>query len=252
VDLGVLGLGLKDFVGVVTYKPTDVVGLSGSHGRVDHHYAGFLNVFGIEGAGEQLVVGAVNRVAALEDDDMRVFGETSANFSRGLAGEGSLGERNTGKSTTDVVLGALHGNHLDARVLQGRSTIALLNLKRFIGGESGLDVQNGNRLALVSEGYRFTRGKVITIGVHDDRKTEQKVGARKSDMFNVVIVHIFIHKSSQRRKSTDAQDFSIASLAIVDLKLSVHVGELCRSGLGISHQVYQGATMRNDASICSV
>ena len=59
---------------LVPHGAVDVVGLGGAAGGVHHHDTLGAHTLVVEGAGEELVVRAVHRVAALERDDVLVWG----------------------------------------------------------------------------------------------------------------------------------------------------------------------------------
>jgi hypothetical protein len=89
---GLFDLGRQALVGLEAHLTSDVVVLGGAAGGVHQHHCAAAHVGGIEGAGEQLVVGAVDGVAALEGHHVLALGQGGAHLRRGFAGEHALGQ----------------------------------------------------------------------------------------------------------------------------------------------------------------
>mmetsp|Transcript_14519 Transcript_14519/g.17600 ORF Transcript_14519/g.17600 Transcript_14519/m.17600 type:complete len:271 (+) Transcript_14519:196-1008(+) len=132
-NLRIGGLLLQDHVGLVSHVTRDVITLSWSAGWVHQDGGTWFDIGSVKSTGEQLVVSPVDRVTALEGDHVLVSWELFANLCRSLAREITLRDVQSGDGTTDVVLGALGGNHEHTRVLEGGGAIAGLGLLGLVG-----------------------------------------------------------------------------------------------------------------------
>ena len=82
----------------------------------------------------------MDRVPALEDDDVGVGRQRGTDLCGGLAGEHTLGEVKTPELATQVARATLPGNHLDPGVLEGAGLVALKGLLDLRGGRMrGMD-----------------------------------------------------------------------------------------------------------------
>ena len=73
----------------------------------------------LERAREELVVGSMDGVAALEGDHVNVLGQLGADLGGGLAGELAHGHVETRDLPAAVVLASLGGDHEHSWVLDG-------------------------------------------------------------------------------------------------------------------------------------
>jgi len=87
----VLGFFLKDLVGLVSDDSRDIIGLGRSAGRVDEDDSVLSDEGIVEGTGEKLVVSSVDRVTALEGDDVLVVREPGADLGGVLQGKSRVG-----------------------------------------------------------------------------------------------------------------------------------------------------------------
>ena len=123
-NLRVVGLSLENLVCLVTYCAIDVVGLGRSTCRVYHHNTSFADVVSIQSTRKKFVVRTVHRVAALECNYIHSGRKLFAHFTRSLAGKVTNRLVQSFNRAGDVVFTLFHGNHHDARVLDGRGSIA--------------------------------------------------------------------------------------------------------------------------------
>lgn len=137
--------------------------------------------------GEELVVRPVDGVAALEGDDVLPGGEGGADLLGGSALELADGQLEADDLSAEVVLAALHGDHLDGGVLDGRGAVAVLGLEDLVGHPLGLDLHGTDLLALVGEEHPVADLHVLRVGVVDDGQTWRadrrgRVGVARSGM----------------------------------------------------------------------
>ena len=86
-----LELALEHLVRVVPDQSGDVVLLRRPHGRMDQHHGARAHVRRMQRAGEELIVRAVDRVAALEGDGVGEGRQRRAHLGGRRAGEGAVG-----------------------------------------------------------------------------------------------------------------------------------------------------------------
>mmetsp|Transcript_7158 Transcript_7158/g.25944 ORF Transcript_7158/g.25944 Transcript_7158/m.25944 type:complete len:411 (-) Transcript_7158:345-1577(-) len=216
VHLWVRGLLLEDLVGPVPDDARDVVVLGGAAGRVDQDHAVVPDVLGVQGPGEQLVVRLVHRVAALEGHDVDVGGEHGPHLGGGLAGEDPRGELQTVNLSSHVRASPLHGDHLDSRVLERGGAVALLRLQRLVGLVGGLDLHDGEVLAVVREQDLHSRGEGVVVGVHDDGKAEEQA-AREPHGLHHGLVLLLVHEPLERGEPSDHQELHVAGVPVAEL-----------------------------------
>mmetsp|Transcript_21426 Transcript_21426/g.36564 ORF Transcript_21426/g.36564 Transcript_21426/m.36564 type:complete len:204 (-) Transcript_21426:12-623(-) len=138
---GVVHLGLEHFVGLVTDGAWDVIILCGAHSGVHQaSCARVLHVGCVQGTDEQLIVGAVDGVAALESQHVLILGQGGTDLSRALAGKHTCGHLQALQLATQVELATLKGDHLHCGVLQCGHTVHLGGLLHLIRDVLGAHV----------------------------------------------------------------------------------------------------------------
>ena len=193
------GLLLEDLVGLVPDVAGDVVGLGRAAGGVDEDDAALADEGIVEGPGEELVVGPVDGVAALEGDDVLVVGEGRADLLGGLAGEVADGEVEAGDLSAHVVLAALGGNHEGTGVLDGGGAVALEALERLVGLELVGELDGGNGAVAVLEEDRLAGLEVLVIGIEDDGEAEDEAD-RELHVLDDGLVGRLVHEAREGEK----------------------------------------------------
>ena len=209
----VVHLSGQALVGLEADGTRNVVLLSGATGGVHQHHGVLADVLGVQSAGEQLVVGTVDRVAALESHHVLSIGETGAHLCRRLAGEHALGQFKALEAASQVEALALHGDHPHCRVLNGGGAVAALGFSHLVGFPLGLHLQNGEVLPLVGQQHRVTDHHVIAVGVHHDRQTEQLAGRQAMAAHDSVVI-LLMHEAPQGGETAHHQQFHIAGIAV--------------------------------------
>jgi hypothetical protein len=197
----------------------------------------------IESTGEKLVVSTVDRVTALEGNDILVIRELGTDFGGGLAWEITGRKVQSSDLSSHVVLSTLGGNHQTSRVLQFRGSVDRTALHSLVGLVlvSELDSSNGEIALLEHNGGSRLKGLVI--GIKNDGKTENgTIG--KSGILHNAIVSGFVHESSNRRESTVHDKFDITKLTVRSLNFD---SGLLRGGflfgIGLDNKIDQSSSM---------
>mmetsp|Transcript_17065 Transcript_17065/g.23895 ORF Transcript_17065/g.23895 Transcript_17065/m.23895 type:complete len:318 (-) Transcript_17065:487-1440(-) len=176
-NVRVLSLLLENFVSLVSNRSWDIISLSWTTGRMNKYNAAFLNVFSIKGASEELVVGTVDRIAALESDNILSSWKFCANLCRSLAWEVPHRKGNSLKRSSKVVLPTLSRNHQTTWMLKSCDAIKILALLHFIRLVFALNLHNSNVLAFTGKSQFHSRFNTLVIGVEDNRKTKDVTGS---------------------------------------------------------------------------
>mmetsp|Transcript_19342 Transcript_19342/g.43698 ORF Transcript_19342/g.43698 Transcript_19342/m.43698 type:complete len:458 (-) Transcript_19342:75-1448(-) len=244
VDAGVLRLLLQHLIGLVPYHAGDVVRLGGAAGGVHQHHGAGAQHGVVQCAREQLVVRAVDGVAALEGHNVHVLGQLGAHLGGGLAGEVAHGHVEAGHLAAAVVLPALHGDHGHGGVLDGGGAVAVLGLQGLVGCVPGGDVQGGDVRALVAEQHLLAHNHARVVGVVDHRQAEDLTAGNLQVVYNGGVVRL-LHEAGQGREATLHEQLHIAQLPLVELHLKVARSDrlLLLASIG-HHGVNQLATVR--------
>ena len=168
-DTRIVDLGRQTLVGLEAHLAGDVIVLGGTTGGVHQHHAALAHVGGLERAGEQLVMGAVNGIAALEGDHVLAFRQGGAHLGRGLAGEDPLGQLQALNPAPQVKAPALAGDHAHGGMLERGGAVTAFGLFDLVGLPAALDRQHRQLLALVSEQQALTDLNRGVVGVEHDR-----------------------------------------------------------------------------------
>ena len=171
-NAGVVHLGGQALIGLEAHLTRNVVVLGGAAGGMNQHHALIAHVGGIKRTGEQLVVGAVDGVAALERNHVLALGQVGAHFSRRFAGEDALRKLQALDGTAEVVTTTLGGDHLHGGMLERGGAVATHRLARFIGLPLALHGHHRQLLAAVGEQQLLAHRDVVALGVHHDRQAE--------------------------------------------------------------------------------
>ena len=237
----VLGLGLEHFVSLVPHSAVNVVGLGRAASRVHHHHAALAHVLGVERAGEELVVGAVHGVAALERDHVLVGRQLRADLLWGLARELAHGLVEALEGARHVVLAALEGHHEGAGVLERRGAVALLALQWLLRQVLALYHHGRHGQVALLEEHLVSRHERFVVGVKHHRQREEEATGE----FHVLDhrkVGLFVHEAGQWRETTVADKLHVAHLPLVQLHFLV-------AGLGLSVRVHPSEEVNEDAAM---
>ena len=109
---------LENLVSLVPNSPRDVISLCRPAGGVNEDDRVVTEVGGVQGASEELVVGTVDGVSALEGDDILPCREHGPDLLGGTADEVTDGQVEAGDLSSHIVLAALGGDHEGARMLR--------------------------------------------------------------------------------------------------------------------------------------
>lgn len=151
-DIWVVHLLAKNLVGLVAHVPRDIVGLSRAAGGMHENLAVRLgNIWCIQGTGEELVVGPVDGVAALEGDNIAMGGQRGADLIRSLAREITHGVFDADDRATNVVVTTFHSDHLDARMLQRGGSVAKFRLLCLVRCPATFNFEHSHRLAIIQQ-----------------------------------------------------------------------------------------------------
>mmetsp|Transcript_4775 Transcript_4775/g.10448 ORF Transcript_4775/g.10448 Transcript_4775/m.10448 type:complete len:367 (-) Transcript_4775:276-1376(-) len=207
--LGVLGLLDEHLVRLVAHGAGDVLLLRRAARRVDEHDGVLGDVGRVERAREELVVGAVDGVAALEGDDVGVLRELGARLGRRLAREVAHRHLEALDRAADVVAAALHGHHAHAGVLNGGGAVALEALLGLVRGPLGGDSQEAHVRALVGEKHLGADVDRRVASVHHHREAEDE--ARwQLHLVDDAAVLLLGEESRERREAAVAEELDIA------------------------------------------
>mmetsp|Transcript_10450 Transcript_10450/g.25254 ORF Transcript_10450/g.25254 Transcript_10450/m.25254 type:complete len:426 (-) Transcript_10450:33-1310(-) len=239
-DTWVGGFFLENLVGLVTGGSWDIVGLGRSASRVDKNNTAFTDQRIVKSACEKFVVSTMDRVTALEGNDVLVIRKLVADLSGGLAGEVTDRSVQSGDLSSHVVLSTFGGNHQGSWVLQLRGSVALLALIDLVGDELVGELNSGNWKVSLLEKDGGSWLKIFIISIENDRKTENG-SVRKRHVLNNAVVGGFVHESSQRRESSVHDKFDIAQLTFASLKLNSGRGN--GGVLVISHLVDKNSSV---------
>lgn len=101
----------QNLVGLVTYVSWDVIGLCRTTSWVNKNNTSLTNIFVIKSTSEEFVVSSVNRITALECNDVFIVRKRFTNFLWCTTREFTNWEVKTGNFSTHVVLASFSGNH---------------------------------------------------------------------------------------------------------------------------------------------
>mmetsp|Transcript_10419 Transcript_10419/g.17489 ORF Transcript_10419/g.17489 Transcript_10419/m.17489 type:complete len:210 (+) Transcript_10419:448-1077(+) len=170
----VLGLVLQDLVRLKAYGAWNVLLLGGTASWVYQHDCVLVHVWRVERTREELVVGAVDRVAALESDHISIIGQHLASLRRSSTRKIAYRHVKALDGAPDVTRAALHGDHAHAGVLDGGSPIAIEALKWFIRYPFGGHSHQRHVGALVGKQELAADHDLVVACVHDHRQAEYK------------------------------------------------------------------------------
>mmetsp|Transcript_32661 Transcript_32661/g.77481 ORF Transcript_32661/g.77481 Transcript_32661/m.77481 type:complete len:241 (-) Transcript_32661:357-1079(-) len=177
-DRGVVQLLGKDFIGVVTDDPWDVVILCWAACGVYQADRSWLDIRSTESTSKKLVVRTVDGVSALECNDVHRWRKARPDLCRGLAREDSLGKLQSSQRSRYIVTTALHGNHLDRWMLKRGRAIAILCFEDFIGHPLLLNFHDSKILSVVGKEHLLAWRELLAVGVQDNREAEKYTTAR--------------------------------------------------------------------------
>ena len=240
---GVADLLLEHLVGADARLPGNVVVLRGTHRRVDQAHGSLGDVGRFQGPGEQLVVGAVDRVAALEGQDVLADGQTGAHLGGRRAGEGALGQVQPDDFPPQVVLAALHRDHLDRGVLDRRRAVALAGLDGLVRGPLAGDVEDGEVLALVGQKDRVPFLHGVLGRVEDDGEAEEEAVGEAHGLDDGGVLPL-VHETFERREPADDQELYVAGASVRELDGLGGAGLRCLfRGVILQHEVDEGVAV---------
>mmetsp|Transcript_8393 Transcript_8393/g.35099 ORF Transcript_8393/g.35099 Transcript_8393/m.35099 type:complete len:460 (-) Transcript_8393:4-1383(-) len=242
-NLGVVHLRRERLVGVVAHQAGDVVVLRGTHRGVHERDRALAHVVRVERAREELVVRAVNRVAALERHHVLALGEHVAHLRRGGARERTRRDVQALHLASDVVLAALHGDHGDARVLDGGGAVAHLRLEGLVRLPLALHGDHRDVLPLVLQKHFVAHGGFLAIGIEHDGHAEQQVRAGQTHLLHAVRVRGLVHETSKGRETARREKLDVARVAVGELQRTIGGSrDLRLLGVG-DHQVHELAAV---------
>mmetsp|Transcript_16062 Transcript_16062/g.39988 ORF Transcript_16062/g.39988 Transcript_16062/m.39988 type:complete len:408 (+) Transcript_16062:224-1447(+) len=212
----VVGLRLEHLVRLVAHVAGDVVVLGGAAGGVHQAHAALAHVGRVQRADEQLVVRPVDGVAALEGQHVGVLGQGGTHLGGGGAGEHARGDLQPLHLAAQVVLAALHGNHLHSGVLQGGGAVHRLGLLDLVGEVLGLHVQGADVLALVGDQQLVADLDILAVGVKHDRDAQQQVVLEAHGVHDALVL-LLVQEAGQGGEAANGQQLHIASIAIAGL-----------------------------------
>ena len=105
------------FIGLEANGAWNIVLLGGPTGGVDQHDGILADVLGVQCAGEELVVGAMNGITALECHHVFAVGEAGSDLRWRFAGEDTLRKLQALNQAPEIETTALCGDHAHRRVL---------------------------------------------------------------------------------------------------------------------------------------
>ena len=244
-DAGVVHLRGEPFVGLEAHLAGNVIVLGWATGGVHQHHAALAHVGGLEGAGEQFVVGAVDGIAALEGHHVLAAGQGGAHLGRRAAGKNTPGQFEALHTTAQIEAAPLGGDHAHGGVLEGGGAVAALGLLHLVGFPAALHREHGQVLALVSEQEPVAHGDAGVVGVEHDRQAEQQAAAGAVVGHHRLVV-LLVHEAAQGREATHHQQFHIAGVAVAAGHHPIHPGAHRLPLVGWHHQVHQGASVGLD------
>ena len=200
--------------------------------------------------GEQLVVGPVDGVTALECHHVLAFWQSGTYLSGGLARERTLRELHARDGTAEVEPAALTGNHADGRMLQGAGAVAAKSLPRLIRLPLALYGHHGQTTALVGQQQSLTDNNVGAIGVHHDRQTKEQARGGAVALHDGLIV-LLVHEAAQRGESPHHQQLDVTGVAVTALDGVIHAGTGRIPLIRGKAQVHERAAVGCDQSLGS-
>jgi len=242
---GILGLLLEYLVSLITDNSWDIIGLGRSASGVYKYNSTLSYELIIKSTGEELIMGTVDGVTALEGNNILVLGESGTDLSRGLAWEITDGGVKSGNLSSHVITSTLGGNHEGSRVLNFGSSVTLEALKGLVGGELVSELNSGNWAVSVLKKNSHTGLKVLRVGIENNGKSEDK-SIRKLHLLNNTLVSDLVHESGKGGESSVYNKLNVAKLTGGELKLGSTRGN--SGGLSVirvEHEVYKLSSVGN-------
>ena len=239
----VADLLFQDLVGAHARLAGDVVVLRGADGGVHEADGALGDVVRVERAREELVVRAMDRVAALEGQDVLADRQRRAHLGRRRAREGALGQGEALDPAPEVVPAALHRDHLHGRVLDRRRAVALARLDRLVGRPLARDVEDGELLALVGQEQHVPDLDGLVVRVEDDGEAEQEAVGQAHGLDDGGVLPL-VHEPLERREAADDEQLDVAGAAVRELDGLGRPGP--RGALGgvvLEHEVDEGGAV---------
>lgn len=237
---GVADLFFEDLVGSDAGLSRDVVVLRRADRGVHQADRPLGDVGGVQGAREELVVGPVDRVAALEGQDVFADRQPGPDLGRARAGEGAFRQRQAGDFPAQVVPPALHSDHLHGRVLDRRRAVALPGLDGLVRGPLTGDVEHGQLLSFIGQEQRVSLLDGVVVRVEDDGEAEEEAVGEAHGLDHGGVLPL-VHESLKRGKPADNEQFDVAGAAVRELDGLGGAG--LGGGLGgvvLEHEVNEG------------
>mmetsp|Transcript_36694 Transcript_36694/g.87831 ORF Transcript_36694/g.87831 Transcript_36694/m.87831 type:complete len:703 (+) Transcript_36694:325-2433(+) len=232
-----LGEGL---VRLDTGLAVDVARLRRAAGRVDQH-ARERQGGVVQRGPHELVVGTVDRVAALEGHDGRhmpgvgdLHAELLAHLTRSL-GDPVARRRLKARHGAAEILLAGRQRLEDAGVLSGSCPEDVLRLLDLVGLPHVTDVQHGHRLAVVAQKDVLAHDDIITVRVQHDRHAPELLLGQAHLLDNRVVGGAR-HEALQRRERARHEQLHVAGLALRQLqRLALSAGDEALALNGVIH-----------------
>ena len=248
-DARVGHLGGQALVGGEAHLAGDVVLLGGATGGMHQHHRLAADVGGLEGPGEEFVVGPVDGVAALEGHHVLSRRQGGAHLGGSPAGEHPPRQGQALEAPAQVIATPLGGDHAHRRMLQGGGAVAAPGLHHLVGLPAALDGEHRQVLALIGQQQALTHRDLLVVGVEDDRQAEEQAAGGAVVRHHGLVI-LLMHEAAQGGEAPHDQQLDVAGIAVAALHHPVHrgTGRLMHLGslvLG-NHQVDEGAAVGID------
>ena len=199
----------------------------------------------IKSTGEELVMSTVNRVTALECNNILILRKGSTDLSRGLAWEITNRCVKSSYLSSHVVLTTLGCNHEGSRVLNFGGSVTFEALKGLVGDEFIGELNSSNGVLSVLEENLHTRLKIFGIGIEYNGKSENKSIRKLHRLYNR-FVRLFVHESSKGGESSVTDKLNITKLTGGKLKLSGTFSNSCALSIVVlKNEINKSSSMGN-------
>lgn len=213
------------------------------------HHSLLRHVGRVQSADEELIVGLVDGVAALEGHDGLPRWQVGTHLPRCLRLVLALGQSERRQLAAQIDATALAEDHAHRGVLDRRRPVASGGLSDLVGRVDVRDVQHGQVLPLVGEQYLVTDGDVVfRLAVERDGQAEKQPVGKAGVGHDGLVVRLR-HEAFQRAEPAHGEELDVARVAVAALEcLGGARLESGTVGLG-GEEVDEGATVGDLESI---